>query len=239
MRPEAQVDRNGPGTREGTWSRGAARQGKRTPGPRVPGQKRGWESHLGLGALGALTRRSPCSRAGGGPCPEGFAQPGPRGHLHGAAPRGSAAERSVWRSSLESPRSWQAPRSSPKDSWVFLQRRWAAPWSHQAGPVTWGSPGAPRPSAPGLACCRLPRPAPAPPRARPAPERGVELDAACPPAWPLDPGGPGQGRAPPPRALRRPGNRPSGSRLLPSRRILARSKSAFLGEVDFVATGSG
>ena len=65
--------------------------------------------------LGALTRRSPCSKAGDGRCPEGFAQPGQRGRRRVADPRGSAAEKSVGRSLLEPLLSSLAPhpRSQP------------------------------------------------------------------------------------------------------------------------------
>lgn len=170
--------------------------GSAHPSSRDAEVRRGWGGTPILIRVppGTLTRRSPCSRAGDGRCPGDSAQPGRRGRRRDAAPPGSAAGRSVGRSSLEPPRSWRAPRSrshsrsqpSPGDSWALPEGRRAAARSLRAGPETWGpgagrppsSPGAPRLSAPGLACCR-----PAPPSAVAPPHgaRGGRCSLPAPP----------------------------------------------------------
>lgn len=177
-----------PGGRQRLWrKRAAGTESGEQDAPQRPGC-RGEEGSGGGAPIlvrvppGALTRRSPCSRAGDDRCPGDFAQPCQRGRQRVAAPPGSAAERSVGRSSpeplLSSGAQCSRSQPSPKGSWALLAGRRAARRSRWAGPETWGagagrpqsSPGAPRPSAPGLACC-LPAPPSgvAPPQGRPRP----------------------------------------------------------------------
>lgn len=179
---------------------------------------------------GALTRHIPCSRAGDGRCPGDFAQPGQSGRRRVAAPPGSAAERSVWRSSLEPLLSSRALRSrsqpSPEGSWALPEGRRAAPRSCWAGPETWSagagrprsSPGAPRLSAPGLACC-LPAPpsAVAPPQGRPRPLGLAVGGARSRPLYPtIGSRWAGRVRGKTSSCFGPPRNRPTGSRHLPA-----------------------
>lgn len=214
-------------------SRRRAPPGARIPAPGTPSWGRGYGAGgpmLARVLPGALTRRSPCSRAGDGRCPGGSAQPGQCGRPRVAAPLGSVAERSVGRSSLEPLRSSRAPcsrsQTSPEGSWTIPDGRQAARRARWTDLGTWGaeagrpqsSPGAPRPSAPGLACC-LPAPpsAVAPPRVRPRPlERAVGGARFC--RLSADIGSARAGRVPAklPPALDRPRHRPAGSRPLPS-----------------------